>query len=420
MSRFLFLLLLPFALLSCSGNGPAQQNTNESDPFREKVLRLQHSGFLKKFSARELDSLIPIYKKDSLNGLKEMLVKSGDIFTIDITLGNLAPHEKYAQMCKEVETHVPELASESVAFDYLPEDPGDKDTGWVLMTMRTKDQVYRNKLYFMKNYPIDETFGEIYNTRLSAENKDFRLYLVTFICTECTDPMNDSKIKTDFQRVGLFRMNKAQADSLQQMEGLALEPEDEFALLTPAAKVAFIKKFEASGILMKKDSSWYPYSRENIYNNTVYGEEHFYNFLDSVFFTANFDTVNPYNPYEDVLHGLAKISRGNFHPSGISDEIINQTVRTVRFTLNGKVYEADYEEHPGILDPSVIDNVNAALAEQKIPGAFYSVYTRGSICLVVYLPDANIEKAKASGLFSEFEKGASQVLKDMYSHSPAM
>jgi hypothetical protein len=309
---------------------------------------------------------------------------------------------------------MPELACDSVSCSYLPEDPGGKDTGWMVMRMRVGTQLYVNKLYYFSDWPMDETFCKIYNQRLAAEKKDYRIYLVTFQCTNCIEPMNDAKIKDDIKRIGLMKLTRSQADSLLYMPGLALDPEDEFEVLSPQEKVSYVKKFEASGLVGKNDSSWYSYRRSEILGNTVYGLDQMYDFLDTLFAIVNFDTLNDYNPYEQILLDLSKVSRGHFLPDGISDEAANHTTRTVRFTFKGNVYERELEQHSGMLSPVILDDINSALEQQHVPGAFYTVLTRDNMARVIYIENDKVEKAASCGFFLEFEKGASAKLKGMY------
>ena len=423
MKKFLPLLLLPFLLLSCENpkvKGKTDQTITDNDPFRENVLKLRRLGLLNSISDKNLDSLMDVYRKDSLNGLKNILVKSGDLMQLDLNLNGKSPAETYQRLCNSIGEKFPDLKSDSMKCAYVPDDPGGKDTGWIVMRQRLGADVYTKKLYYFDDWPIDETFCKIYNTRLAAEKKDYRIFLVTFMCTECSHPFFDAGIKPDIRTMGIIRLTKTQADSLIPMQELALDPDNEFTALSPNDVDVKIKQFEATGILQKKDSVWWRERRQEIRENTIYGMETIYDFLDTLFCTASFDTLNDYNPYEEIFRSLEDISRGKFNAGAIADEIQTQSVRTVRFTLKGKVYERDAEERGGILYPGIIDDVNAALEEQKVGGAFYTVLSRDNILLLVYLDDSAVEKAKASGFFSEFTKGVPDELKKRYENNPAM
>jgi hypothetical protein len=422
MKKFLPLLLLPLLFLSCEN--PKQKETNDQtttiDPFREDVLKLRRLGLLKTFSDKDLDSLIVIYRKDTLNGLKNLLVKSGDLLQLDLNLNGQTPVDVYNRICLTVAEKYPDLKNDSIKFAYLHDDPKKHDTDWVLMRQRIGNEAYSRKLYYFNDWPIDETFCKIYNVRLASEKKDYRIFLVDFMCEDCANPLDIIGTKQDINTMGIIRLTKTQSDSLLRMERLALDPIDEFKAFGADEVETKIKQFELTGMLQKKDSLWWRERKDEIRTGTVYGMEDMYDFLDTLFCTVSFDTLNDYNPYEDILKSMKKISRGKFNIGAISDEVQDARVRTVRYTFKGKVYKRDMEERGGILFPGIIEDANNALEEQKAGGAFYTVLYRDNILELVYLDNAIAEKAKASGFFSEFIKGVPDELKGRYESSPPM
>ena len=204
------------------------------------------------------------------------------------------------------------------------------------------------------------------------------------------------------------------------MRPLRIDPEDNFSIFTTAQIKTAVEQFEATGLTGPKDKAWYKQARQDIFRSSIHGKEQFYDMLDTLFCTVSFDTINPYNPYEEMIKSLSKASRGNFRPGTVSDEEVNPSTRTVRFSLGSKVYERDAEQHGGLLSPEIIDDVNKALEEEKAGGAFYTVLSRDKVCLLVYIEDKNVEKAKNSGLFTEFTKGTPERLRELYRTSPVM
>lgn len=419
MIRTSVFLLFAIFLFSCGQPSKQDESKAATDEFRENVMMLRNAGLLKSIPEKSIDSLIGVFRKDSLNGLKQLLAYSGELLPIDVQLNGKSAPEKYAELCGIVAKKFPEFAVDSVKCWYLPEDPGGKDTGWMMMRLRKGDAVYTNKLYYFEDSPIDETFSNIFNMMLAEQQKDYRIYLVTFQCSNCLDPIDDSPVKTDRFHFGLIKLSRQQASSLLYFAPLSLDAVDQFNVLTNGNKAAMMKKFEASGLIDRKDSSWYRYRRSDIMNNAVYGAEQVYDFLDTLFAIVNFDTINDYNPYEQILRDLSHASRGHFIPDGISDQPANHSTRTVRFTLNGKVYEHEFEQRSGMLYPGVLDEVNKALEEQKAGGAFYTVLTKGNYCMVIYIDDDKLEKVKASGFFNQLEKGSATESRSMYSSAPS-
>jgi hypothetical protein len=402
--------------ISCDSNRTGKTGeSNDVDAFRENVLAIRSSGLLKNVSEKQLDSLIRVHRQDSLNGLKNLLIATGDMLLLDLDLHGKAPHETYYRLCAEVAKKYPDLAADSVKCWYVPDEDSKKDTGWMMMRQRVGNESYQMRLYYFADWQIDDMFCKLFNTRLATEKKDTRLYLATFFCTDCIAPFDEGKIKTDIKRSGVVRLTKEQAAQLQSIEALTLDDSDEFSVFSAQEKEQALKKFEATGVITAADSGWYAQKREELRQNNIYGTEDFMAYFDTLFAQAEFDTINDYNPYYDILLRLSKASRGNFMPSGISDEGVTPAIRTVRFVLNGTVYEHDYEQRAGLLDPAILNDVNAALAEQKVNGAFYTVNTRGKVCLAVYIENANEEKAKAAGFFPEFTKGTSKEIRERFS-----
>ncbi len=422
MNRFLLLLLFPLLSVGCgpSRNTDTTDEIPKYDPFRENVLAMRRTGLLKNVPDKELDSLINVYRKDSLNGLEELLSASGDLLEIRAELNGRTVDQVYRQVCDTIGMRWPDLKCDEVQTAFLPNFPGGNDSGWTLLRVRFGETWYERRLYYFRDWPIDELLYYLFNTRMADLGMNERLALIQFACSDCPKTESDFMGNTDTRRFGYLRVNKTQQDTLLAIRPLRIDPEDNFSIFTTAQIKTTVEQFEATGLVGSKDEGWYKLVRQEILRSSIHGKEHFYDMLDTLFCTVSFDTINPYDPYGEMLQKLSKASRGNFTPGAISDEEVNPVTRTVRFSLGSKVYERDAEQHGGLLSPEIIDDVNKALEEQKAGGAFYTVLSRDKVCILVYIEDKNVEKAKSSGLFTEFTKGAPERLKELYRTSPVM
>lgn len=425
MRNYVYLLLLPLAFLCSCGdnNNTSDRDTTPVvpyDSFREGVLKLQRNGFLAKFKGQNMDSLIEIYRQDSANGMKQMMIDAGDMLGIDIGLNGRAPHEVYKHISDTIAARYPDLKASELKHEYLPEFPGDKDTGWVMFSQKFGQQWYTRKLYYFENWPIDNFVYRMYNTRLADSGDNTRFFLIDFF-TEHPDTgfFDDFMHDFDISRMGLLRLTKQQADTILSIPQLDIEPEEEFNVYTTAKTEKEIEKFRTTGLITPKNQKWYDTVCTDIRSNSLYKQEDFLDFVDVFFCRLMFDTLNMYNPYEEILMSMSNGSRGFFEPDGMNDDAIGQSnMRTVRFTLRGTVYERELASQNGIMSPLIFDMVNDALEEQGAGGAFYSVLTRDDVVLAIFLKDTEVEHVKKSGFFQTVEKGAPSELLIIYGAAP--
>lgn len=424
MKRYVYLLLFPaLFLISCGddANTPGDDSNKvvERDYFREGVDKLKRNGFLKNYSGTQLDSLVEIYRKDSMNGMQYLLIASGDMLHVSISTENRTDMQAYSAAIDTIGMKWPDLKPSAMKQKYLPNFPGGKDTGWVLLEQQFGEQWYSRQLYVLEGWPVDNFMYRAYNTYLADQNKDTRLYLAQFFTNERdTGTVDDYLGNMDVTRMGLMRLTKQQADSLLSIPQLALEPESEFDVYTSKKVEEELQKLWSTGLF--SNEKWFDTISTDVTRNSIYRQQDIIDFYDEYFSTILFDTLNMFNPYEDMLNSLSDKSRGFFKPTGINDEAIGQTpVHAVRFTLNGKIYEKDFEAKNGIESPYFLDFVNEALAEQGAGGAFYSVSYFNKVAIVIFIEDDQIDTVAKAGFFVAVERGAPSEMKIIYGEEPA-
>lgn len=422
--KYAYLLLLPLTfLISCGPDDPVvngdSTKTVERDFFREGIDKLKRNGFLKEYSGTKLDSLVAVHRVDSINGMKNLLAASGDLLAMDIRLNGRAPHEVYKTIVDTIGTRYPDLKPSEVKHQYIMEGPKKEDTGWVVLEQKLGNQSYSRMLYFFSDWPVDNFMYCTYNTYLADQNKDTRLYLAQYFTTTRDTGFGDDFLgDLDVDHMGIIRLTKQQADTLFTIPELALEPQPEFDVYKSAKVDEELQKLWSTGIF--SNEKWFDTIATDVRRNTIYRQQDIIDFYDDYFATLLFDTLNPYNPYQDMLTSLEMKSQGFFDPSGTSDEVIGQTaVHAVRFTLKGKVYERDFQAQNGIESPYFIDFVNEALAEQNAGGSFYSVSLFNQTAMAIFIEDKKLEAVTKSGFFTTIEKGAPSELKIIYGDQPA-
>jgi hypothetical protein len=423
MKRYVYLFSFSALFLFSCGNDNPEVNTDsdtvvQHDVFRDGIDKLKRNGFLKNYSGAKLDSLVAVYRTDSLNGTNNLLVASGDIAEIRLDLNGRSPLEVYKAVTDTIGMIYPDLKASKVNVKFLPNDPGGKDTGWVQLEQTLGERVYTRKLYYFEAWPVDNYMYAAYNTFLADQNKDTRLYLAQFFNSSAVPVAGDDFFGDfDVNRLGLMRLTQQQADSLMAIPLLALEPEQEFNVY-PSLKVdAELEKLWSTG--MFSNEKWFDTIAADVRHNSIYEQQDIIDFFDSYFATLNFDTLNPFNPYQEFLYSLEDNSFGSFDPSGIADVQVGQSpVHAVRFTINSKVYEGDFEPRNGIESPYFLDFVNNALTEQGVKGAFYSVSTFDKVDIIAFIEDDQLDAITKAGFFISVEKGAASEFKIIYGDPP--
>lgn len=410
------ILSLPIFILSCGE--PSEKTNNDTllitDSFREDVLKLRSVGLIKNIPDNKLDSLISIYKKDSVNGLQELLVASGDLLKINVSLNGRKLEDVYQKFCDTIGARYPELKCDEVQTSILPSSSGEHDTNWVLVRLRFGTTWYERKLYYLQKWQVDDFVYRIFNRMLADSGKQVRLHFVGYNCPGCSKEVDDFMGDMDVSRYGYLLLTKTQEDSLIEMDRLRMERETEFSLFTTKEVENQLKLFESSGLVESIGVKWYSKAKTDIYQSSIYRMEDLYDFLDTLFTTVQFDTTNYYNPYQEILGNLSLISRGKFMPESISDEISSANLHKVQFTFQEDIYSFDAVQKGGIYFTGILDNVNKALEDHKTGGAFYSVGTDQQRCTLIYIEDKKLEKVKSSGFFPQLYKGASKELRDRY------
>ncbi len=414
--KIFYIFILVLFVASCGIPYPENSKIKE-DYFLEDLAKINSVGLMQNTSSAERDSLMSIYKKDTVNGLKELLVASGDLLKINVALNNRTLQEVYQKICDTIGMKFPELKCDEVQTTILPSKVGANDTDWVLVKIRFGETWYERQLYYVDNWQVDDFIYRLFNRKLADEGKPKRIHLVSYTCLSCGKKQDDFMGTIDVTNYGFIMLTKQQEDTLKNITALELEDEDQFAMYTTTQMKEGLQKFEATGLIDQVGQKWYDQVKTDVMQSSIYQQKDFYDFFDTLFSNTSFDTSNSYNPYEEILHSLSVVSMGKFNPSAIKDEETSTNNRTIVFNYLGDAYKFEAEQRGAYLSPEIIDNVNKALDDHNAGGDFYTVLTVENICTLVFIENKNVAKAKASGFFLEFEKGPSKEIKQRWESS---
>lgn len=422
MKQLFYFILFILTLSACSDpNVKSTQTATKDDHFHQLVMKLREAGLLQKIKTdRALDSLETISRADSINGIRKMLVLAGDMLELQFNGDSTQnPVQLYEPLVRQVSKRWPDLSFDSLSGTFLPYEAGGTDTGWALVRMRADGRLYERRHYWYYDDLIDYLFYRTYN-KLLADRGDSsqRLYMVSYLCTDCYDIMNDSKIKTDLKHIGLLRLTREQAMKIKPLSNeLLIDNTDEFKVFSTAQTEEAIKKLEATGIQSEIKPKQLNNLLLSIRQTSIYSIEDILNEFEDYFCIIDYATVNDYDPYSEMLTRMSKISKGMLPENLIADAEVSKTIHSVRYTVKKKVFERDYEKRDSIWSPYILDDVNKALDEMKTGYAFYTVFSEDNRAQLAFLPDNKAEKAKNAGFFKEFYKGSSPIIQQRYENT---
>ncbi|MCA6365404.1 MAG: hypothetical protein IM638_20400 [Bacteroidetes bacterium] len=416
----LFILLFPAALFmaSCSQQPEKEKTTRsprEAD-LHTAALQLRTGGILVVKNDAALDSLEKVsLAADSLNALQELLLRAGALLEIKLggdTLMNAA--QLYTPEFEKLARRWPDLKAENVSGEFLPSEPGEKDTAYALARFTTGGITYERRHDWYKDDVTDLLFYRTFNKLLADRADSTRLFMVPYLCRDCKKTIDQREIQVDLRRFGLLRLTQAQARAALAVDELMLEDLNEFDVYTTAKTEDALNRFAATGLLTAKDSAWWRDARAAVRQTSVYAQENIFDEFARFFAIADFRSLNDYYPYGDVLLNLASVSGNLLDPSKLADEQVSPSTHVVRYQIGNQLYEKAYQQYDSIWSPELITDINTALSEQKKGAAFYSVLHKEGTLQLVLVPDAVAEKAKQSGFFSLFERGPATALLQEY------
>lgn len=100
------------------------------------------------------------------------------------------------------------------------------------------------------------------------------------------------------------------------------------------------------------------------------------------------------------MNELSLISHGSFKPSNITDNFSKPTDKksTIKFSFNGKDYSKDLKIEDDWIDPSFFDLIKQAVADNKLNGQFYELYTGGQEASLIFLTTDQYEYLRTNKL----------------------
>ncbi|MCU0432660.1 MAG: hypothetical protein MUC87_04330 [Bacteroidia bacterium] len=415
----LFLLLAPAALIlnSCSQPPGKQEPQNQRVvELHNAALQLRTAGILNVKSDAALDSLEKLsLGADSLNALQELLVRAGAMLEMKLggdTLMNAA--QLYAPEYAKIAARWPDLKAENVSGEFLPSEPGDKDTAYALARFTAGGITYERRHDWMKDDVTDLLLYRTFNKLLADRADSTRLFMVPYLCRNCQKQIDQREIQMDVRRFGLLRLTRSQAKAAMAVSDLMLDELDEFDVYSTAKIAETLSRFASTGLLTAADSAWWREARAAVNQTTIYSQENLYDEFSRFFAIADFRSLNDYYPYGDVLLNLASVSGNLLDPSKMADEQASPSTHVVRYSIGNQLYEKAYQQYDSIWSPELINDINTALSEQKKGASFYTVLHKQGTLQLVLVPDAVAEKAKNSGFFTLFERGAAPALLQEY------
>jgi hypothetical protein len=415
----IFSLLLPAALFLASClQQPAKETIRNprATELHSAAQQLRTGGILVVKNDATLDSLEKVsLAADSLNALQELLVRAGIMLEIKLggdTLMNAT--QLYTPEFEKLARRWHDLKAENVSGEFLPSEPGEKDTSYALARFSAGGRTYERRHDWYEDDVTDLLFYRTFNKLLADRADSTRLFMVPYLCRDCKKTIDQREIQVDLRRFGLLRLTHAQAKIALGVNDLMMEDLDEFDVYNTAQTEEAFARFASTGLLTAADSAWWRDARAAVRQTTIYSQENIFDEFSRFFAIADFRSLNDYYPYGDVLLNLASVSNNLLDPTKLADEQVSPSTHVVRYQIGNQLYEKAYQQYDSLWSPELITDINNALSEQKKGAAFYSVLHKGGTLQLVLVPDAVAEKAKNAGFFTLFERGAAPALLQEY------
>lgn len=313
--------------------------------------------------------------------------------------------EKYLELIhKDVSKLLPELFFSNFKFQVkLDSTISDKDSKFYdfVVSLKCNGKTYRQKssyrLYspsknqYFGNKIDQQEFYKIFNKILADNQSIYRLHEVKSI------PNN----AVDWTQFGIIALTKEQADMLHGA-GVYFRPSYESFKNTITSKKieTAISEFQKAGLLSHLSADQIKSAIEKVnqqenrnLNDVLQCFPHTIYFFDT-------ELGNLEDPYKEILNELSFISHGSFKPSNITDNFSKPTDKksTIKFSFNGKDYSKDLKIEDDWIDPSFFDLIKQAVADNKLNGQFYELYTGGQEASLIFLTTDQYEYLRTNKL----------------------
>ncbi len=248
----------------------------------------------------------------------------------------------------------------------------------------SKNQYYGNKI-------DQQEFYKIFNKILADKQSLYRLHEVKSI------PGN----AVDWSEFGVIALTKEQADMLHGA-GVYFRPSYESFKNTLTTKKIenAISEFQKLGLLSHLSAGQITSAREKVAQQENRNLNDVLQCFPQTIYFFDTELGNLEDPYREILDELLLISHGLFKPTNITDSFAKAKNKkaAIAFYFNKKVYTKNLDIEGDWLDPAFFDFIKQVVADNKLNGQFYELFTGGQEASVIFLTNDQYQYLRTNRL----------------------
>ena len=306
------------------------------------------------------------------------------------------PEEYLELIHKKTASIVPELSFSEFEFQVVLDSAiSDSDSKFYnfVVSMKSNEKRYKQKSFYQLhslgqnqyygNKIDQQEYYKIFNKILSDLGSPYRFHQVrTHI--ESSIALNNV---VDQKVFGIMALTEEQADLLQGLFAYIIPSHESFKELNSSKIESSIEEYKNIGLFSHLTSDQIEFARERV-------SEQDNNILNSVLmafpdiiYTFDTELGELDEPYAKLIRELRRISHHDFNATDISDDFdIEKKERVVlKFKMGAKEYSRMFKIENDWIDVDFFDFVTSVVAENKLKGKFYQLYSGGQEVSMIYL-----------------------------------
>ncbi|MEM1000898.1 MAG: hypothetical protein AAGN35_27840 [Bacteroidota bacterium] len=365
--------------------------------FAEKLRRLGVS------SGAKYEGLKSAIAEGALSRSVELVAHCDRAVLIDLNQYSLRPADYLEEVHQKTAGVLPELAFADFSFEVVLDSVnsyGNWQSYDCRVTLTVKGKTYRHRSFYSSHpkevkeatdFKIDsQEYYQIFNQVLADQQSALRLHLVKAHRGNARD----------WNTYGIIALTAAQADSLHYRTYFDLSYENFKNPLTSARIQSAIEAYREIGLLDHLTPEKIAECRKRASETTHEDLNQVLEAFPDVIHSFDLEMSNLTDPYAEVIRACAAISHGDFQPTGTEDDFADEKLNTVtvRFALNRKMYFKALEKMGDWFDGQFFGFLDEVVADNPLPGRFYSLYEGGQGARIIYLTPQQYRFLKSENL----------------------
>lgn len=288
-------------------------------------------------------------------------------------------------------TILPELKFTNFSFEILMDNQiSSTDSKYYdfLVQLESNGQIYKHKSSYQLYSPSnDQYYGNkidqqeyyaIFNKILADQQSPYRLHEVK----------SYQDIGVNWEVFGIIALTEEQADYLHNGSVYFSPSFENFDNSLSSQQIdQAIEEFEKLGIFSHLTKEEINQAKQNVSEQENRSLNDVLKCFPDCIYHFDMELYNLKNPYEELIQGFSKITKGEFNPSQIvaDFDIRNNKEVHIGFEVNGANYTKTLKIEEDWIDLEFFDFIKSVVTKSQLKGQFYHLYTGGQDAAVVFL-----------------------------------